>query len=157
LRFKDVYGDSEEENMFLPTLEEYLDVCIRYDKQAVLELKNKMQPQEVLAIARVVQEKGWLERTTFISFSGENLLELRKGFPTADAQFLVEKASDEEIAFMLENRLGGDFRWDKVKKKTVKRLHDAGLKVNCWTVDDKGCARWLKRCGVDFITSNILE
>ena len=157
LRFKDVYGDSEEENMYLPSLEEYISICKKYDKQAILELKNKMEPHEVLAIAAAVTEYGWFDRTTFISFSGENLVELRKGYPQADAQFLVEDATEEEIEFMLEHHLGGDLRWSCVTRKIVKRLHNAGLKVNCWTVNGKECARILKGYGVDFITSNILE
>jgi len=157
LRFKDVYGESEEENMYLPSLEEYLQICKKYDKQAILELKKKMEPQDVLGIAATVEENGWFERTTFISFSGENLVELRKGYPTADAQFLVEEATEEEIQFMIDNKLDADLRWDCVRKKLVERLHNAGLKVNCWTVDGKECARLMKKCGVDFITSNILE
>lgn len=157
LRFKDVYGDSEEKNMYLPSLEEYLEICKKYDKQAILELKNKMQPHEVLGIAKAVQDSGWFDRTTFISFSGENLVELRKEYPNASAQFLVEEATDEEIQFMIDHRLDADLRWDCVKTKVVERLHNAGLKVNCWTVDGKECARMMKKCGVDYITSNILE
>lgn len=157
LRFKDVYGDSEEKNMYLPSLDEYLEICKQYDKQAILELKNKMQPHEVLGIAKAVEDSGWFDRTTFISFSGENLVELRKGYPTADAQFLVEEATEEEIQFMIDNRFDADLRWDCVKTHVVERLHKAGLKVNCWTVDGKECARMMKKCGVDYITSNILE
>lgn len=157
LRFKDVYGDSDEENMYLPSLDEYLQICKKYDKQAILELKKKMEPQDVLGIAATVEANGWFERTTFISFSGENLVELRKGYPTADAQYLVEEATEEEIQFMIDNKLDADLRWDCVKKKLVERLHKEGLKVNCWTVDGRECARLMKNCGVDFITSNILE
>lgn len=157
LRFKDVYGDSEEENMYLPSLEEYIEICKKYDKQAILELKNQMQPHEVLAIAKAVEDCGWFDRTTFISFSGENLVELRKGYPQADAQYLIEEATEEEIQFMIDNRFDADMRWDCVKTKVVERLHNAGLKVNCWTVDGKECARMMKKCGVDYITSNILE
>ena len=157
LRFKDVYGNSDEENMYLPSLNEYLDICKKYDKQAILELKNKMEPQDVFGIAKAVEESGWFERTTFISFSGENLVELRKGYPTADAQYLLEKVTEEEIQFMVTNRLDADLRWDCIKKKLVERLHNEGLKVNCWTVDGKECARMMMYCGVDFITSNILE
>ena len=129
---------------------------MKYEKFE-LELKKKMEPQDVLGIAATVEENGWFERTTFISFSGENLVELRKGYPTADAQFLVEEATEEEIQFMIDNKLDADLRWDCVRKKLVERLHNAGLKVNCWTVDGKECARLMKKCGVDFITSNILE
>jgi glycerophosphoryl diester phosphodiesterase len=157
LRFKDVYGDSEEKNMYLPSLDEYLAICIKYDKQAILELKNEMEPHQVLGIAKAVEDSGWFDRTTFISFSGENLLALREGYPYANAQFLVEDATEEEIQFMIDHHLDADVYWASVTKDLVERLHNEGLKVNCWTVDEKEDARMLKKCGVDYITSNILE
>ena len=141
----------------LPSLEEYIRICKKYDKQAILELKNKMQPHEVLGIAKAVQDCGWFDRTTFISFSGENLIELRKKYPNASAQFLVEEATDEEIQFMIDHRLDADLCCDCVRTTVVERLHNAGLKVNCWTVDEKEYAYTMKKCGVDYITSNILE
>ena len=157
LRFKDIYGNSEEENMYLPSLEEYINICKKYDKQAVLELKNKMEPQDVLGIAASIEKLGWLERTTFIAFSRENLLALRGGYPTADAQLLTEKVTEDDVQFMIKNHLGADLRWDCVRRKLIDRLHREGLKVNCWTVNGRECARWIKNCGIDFITSNILE
>jgi glycerophosphoryl diester phosphodiesterase len=42
-------------------------------------------------------------------------------------------------------------------KEIVALLHDNGLKVNCWTVDDAEKAEQLVEWGVDYITSNILE
>ena len=157
LRFKDTYGDSDREDMFLPSLDEYLETCKKYDKQAILELKNKMQPQDVLGIAKTVKNSGWFDRTTFISFSSENLVELRKIYPTADAQYLLENMSEREFQFVVENRLDVDMYWPSVTKKQVERLHKEGLKVNCWTVDDKEGAKRMIDCGVDFITTNILE
>lgn len=157
LRFKDPYGESEALNAYLPSLDEYISICKLYDKQAVLELKNQMEPRFVVEIAKQIERHGWLHRTTFISFSGENLLALRKSYPEADAQFLVDKATDKELSFMIEHRLGGDFCWKSVRKRKVERLHKAGLKVNCWTVDGIACAKWIAYCGVDYITSNIIE
>ena len=157
LRFKDVYGDSEEETTYLPSLDEYLRICKKYDKQAILELKNRMDAKDILGIASAVEESGWLDRTTFISFSGENLAELRKNYPTVEAQYLLEDVTEENIQFMKDHRLDADLRWDCIRTRLVKRLHSEGIKVNCWTVDGRECARLMRNCGVDFITSNILE
>ena len=156
LRFRDPYTESEEIYR-LPSLEEYVNVCKKYDKQAILELKNKMRPQEVLAIAKVIEELGWLERTTFISFAGENLLALRKEYPKASAQYLVEKVGKKEISFLEENRLDCDLKWTAGSKGKIKRLHEKGIKVNCWTVDSLPCAKVLISHGIDFITSDIIE
>jgi uncharacterized Zn finger protein (UPF0148 family) len=42
-------------------------------------------------------------------------------------------------------------------KERIDAMHQAGLEVNCWTVDDPARAEELAQWGVDYITSNILE
>lgn len=156
LRFKDPYAETDEE-FFLPSLEEYIEICVRFDKQAVLELKGDMTLDEVSGILAVIEGFGWLERTIFISFSRENLLHVRTAYPTASAQYLIEEWTDENIKFMIDNQIDASLRWDLVKSRRVKQLHNAGLKVGCWTVDGRLCAAVMAMCGVDFITTNILE
>ncbi len=157
LRFKDINGTSEEKNLYLPSLEEYINICKKYNKQAILELKNEMTKELVWEIAESIKAQGWYDRTTFISFSGNNLVWLREKYSDASAQFLTEKYTEEDMQFMLKHKLDGDFCWAYLKRSTVKRMHEAGLKVNVWTVNGVACARLMKAYGVDYITSNILE
>lgn len=156
VRLKNLEGVIDE-NLYLPSLEEYIKICKKYDKQAILELKNEMSKEHVWAIADEVKELGWLERTTFISFSGVNLVNLRARYQTADAQYLTEESNQQEIAFMIENNLSADLSFECVTKEKVETLHQAGLKVNCWTVDALSDAEKMKACGVDMITTDILE
>ena len=141
----------------MPTLEEYIGICKKYDKIAVLELKNPMEERYILKIVEIIKRMDWFEKTIFISFAGENLVTLKKAYPTAMAQFLTETTSEEDFNFMLENDLDADLFEGTVNKEFVDRLHAAGKKVNVWTVDTIERAEYLKACGVDFITSNILE
>ena len=156
MRFKDVYG-SGEELYYFPTLEEYIAICKQFDKQAILEIKNLMPEQTAQAVAKAVEATGWLERTTFISFAADNLLSIRKLYPNVQAQYLVQYVDSEDIDFMIKNRLDGSFAWISITPSRVRRMHKAGLNVGCWTVDGRLMAWWMKACGVDFITSNILE
>lgn len=156
VRLKDENG-LQREDLCLPSLEEYFSICNRYQKKAVLELKNPMDKDMVWAIAEKSVQTGVFENVIFISFDAQNLLYLREKYPTATAQFLTETATEEEIAFMIENKLDADL-WDEcVTKEKVDALHAHGLKVNVWTVDSVERANEMKACGVDFITSNILE
>lgn len=157
VRMKDTDGVTDRADLFLPTLEEYISICKKYDKVAVLELKNKMEREHVWGIAEVVQGLGWFEKTIFISFAGENLVALKEKYPTATAQFLTEEASEETYRFMVDNGLDADLCGYCVSKEFVDKLHNAGIKVNCWTLDKLEHAELAKACGVDFITSNILE
>ena len=157
IRMKDTDGVTERADLFLPTLEEYISICKKYDKVAVLELKNRMEEQHVKGIAQTVEKLGWLEKTTFISFAGENLVDLRKYYPNASAQFLTEYATEENLKFMLDNGLDADLCGYCVSKEYVDKLHAAGGKVNCWTIDKIEHAELMRDAGVDYITTNILE
>lgn len=44
-----------------------------------------------------------------------------------------------------------------LNKEMVDKIHSAGAKVSCWTVDDAESMRWALALGVDSITSNQLD
>lgn len=50
-----------------------------------------------------------------------------------------------------------DVRHDRLNEQTVAMLKQAGVEINCWTVDDPARAEELISLGVDYITTNILE
>jgi len=157
LRIKDTDGITDREDLFLPSLEEYISICRKYDKQAILELKNAMAKEKVWEIVEIIKAMAWFERTTFISFYGENLVALKEKYPTADAQFLAEKCGETEIAYMQKYGFDADLDYNILTKELVSALHEKGIKVNCWTVNTLEKASYLRDCGVDFITTNILE
>jgi glycerophosphoryl diester phosphodiesterase len=157
VRMTDRDGITERNDIFLPTLEEYLSICKKYDKVAVLELKRDMERQHVEGIAAAVDAAGMFEKTTFISFSKNNMLYLRDARPDANAQFLTSTLSEENIAFILDNKLDADIYHKAMTKEFVDLMHANGRVVNVWTVDTIEDAETVREMGVDMITSNILE
>ena len=157
VRFTDRDGVTKRNDIFLPTLEEYLSICKKYEKEAVLELKNEMTSENVEGIAAAVDAAGMFEKTTFISFSKNNMLYLRDARPDANAQFLTSTLSEENIAFMLDNKLDADIYHKAMTKEFVDLMHANGRVVNVWTVDTIEDAETVREMGVDMITSNILE
>ncbi len=157
VRLTDRDGVTERADIFLPSLNEYLSICKKYEKVAVLELKEEMKEEYVAGIAAAVESAGMLERTTFISFCGNNLIYLRRHYPNANAQFLSGNTNPETVDFMLKNGLDADIYHGSVDKDFVDLMHQNGRVVNVWTVDKLEDAERLRDCGVDMITSNILE
>ena len=157
VRMTDRDGITERNDIFLPTLEEYLSICKKYEKEAVLELKNEMTSENVEGIAAAVDAAGMFEKTTFISFSKNNMFYLRDARPDANAQFLTSTLSEENIAFMLDNKLDADIYHKAMTKEFVDLMHANGRVVNVWTVDTIEDAETVREMGVDMITSNILE
>lgn len=156
LRLTDLNGNPRED-LCLPTLEEYLRVCRQYGKQAILELKNQMARENVWKIVEIVKKEAWYAHTTFISFSKLNLLAIREKYPDADAQFLSSVCSEEDIAFMIENRLDADLNGNCVTAEKVKALREGGRKINVWTLNNPEHMELARVFGLDFVTTNILE
>ncbi len=50
-----------------------------------------------------------------------------------------------------------DILYTELNKERIDDLHAHGVKVNCWTCDNKDFAEKLCEFGIDYITSNILE
>lgn len=141
----------------LPTLQEYISICKRYEKTAVLELKNPIPEDDICRIIEIITQMDYTKHTIVISFFPENLLFLRKHYPDQAAQFLTVEWKDEWFDILKGNNLGLDIYHGTVTRELVDKFHAAGLEVNCWTVDDPKDAARVISCGVDYITSNILE
>lgn len=80
------YGYQPQEGKFrsdlrIPSLSEYISICKRYEKVAVPELKQPMQPEEIAVVVEEFRAQAYLENTVFISFHWENLAEIRRLVP----------------------------------------------------------------------------
>ena len=159
LRLKDVGTEQTREDLCLPTLEEYISICRKYDKTAVLELKNRMPDESVWEVAEIVRACGWLEKTIFISFKLDNLIALRAKYPAQRAQYLLSKIEEPEAVLetLTKYQLSLDVKHTALTHEMVEAIHAAGLEVNAWTVDTLEDAARVMAMGVDYITSNILE
>lgn len=153
----DTDGKTLRSDLVFPDLIDYVNVCKKYNKRAVLELKLRIENEKIDEIVKIIKDAGQFENTTVISFNRENLVHLRKAEKTADIQYLTGDVPDEVIDFIAEYGFGLDASYDRIDKSIIDRVHAANLKVNCWTVDDKSAAEKLIESGVDFITTNILE
>ncbi len=157
LRMLDTDNETARDDLFLPTLEEYFSICRKYEKTAVLELKEEMSEEAVLSIAKAAEALSMLPSTVFISFSGQNLLYLRKHFPDTTAQFLSSSVSDEVVQFILEHNFDADISHRAITKEFIDVMHENGRIVNAWTVNTVEDATRLADIGIDMITTNILE
>ncbi|MBS1455861.1 MAG: hypothetical protein HP008_02200 [Clostridia bacterium] len=157
IRLKDLDGNDRADLCF-PSLEEYLDICKKYEKVCVLELKNPMAAEDIKGIYETVVKTYEVKRVIFISFSYENLVELRKLDKTATLQFLTgDQVTDDLIKKIKKYDMDLDIYYERLNKENILFLHSSGVKVNCWTVNDFSYGEKLATWDVDFITSNILE
>lgn len=157
LRLLDRESETPRWDLVLPTLEEYIGICKKYNKIAVLELKNPMPEACVVEIIRAVEAMEYADKMVVISFSFDNMVLLRKNFPGQKAQFLLKAWDDKWLPELKKYELGLDIKFTAITSELVEKIHGIGQEINCWTVDDPAEAARVIECGVDYITTNILE
>lgn len=156
LRLTDLDGNARGD-LLLPTLEEYVHICKKYDKDCVLEIKNHFEPEDIDNVIAIIRGIGWLERTIFISFDLPNMICIRERLPQQRAQYLVSTFGDDLLDILTGYHLDLDIKYSSLSAEQVRACHEAGIQVNVWTVNEAADAERLAGYGVDFITSNILE
>jgi len=156
MNLKDIDDESFRIDLKMPNLKEYISICKKYEKIAVLELKNPMEENSVLGIIEQIKELEFLENVIFISFDYNNLVIIKEHYPNCKVQFLTMN-TDDLMEKILAYKMDLDIWYKIVTKELVDECHKNGIEVNCWTVDDPEIAVKMIDYGVDYITSNILE
>ena len=157
VRLKDVDDQRGRTDLCLPSLQEYVQICKKYDKTCVLELKNPIPADAIERMVQLIRDEAYLDRVIFISFHLENCVCLRHLLPEQKIQFLTGYFPDWLVDTLKRYCLDLDIYYKALTKEIVDAVHAEGIEINAWTVDDVDDARRLADWGIDYITSNIVE
>lgn len=141
----------------IPSLQEYIAICKKYEKIAVLELKNHFDKEDVFEILEIIEDFGYLDQTIFISFDYDNLVFVKEKLPGQPVQFLTGQCDEALVKKLAECGMDLDLYYKGMTPELARICRRYGVKINCWTVDSVEDADYLIECGVEYITSNILE
>jgi len=144
-------------DLIIPSLEEYITICKKYDKKCVLELKGAFAPEMIAKMVEEIRGLDYLDGVIFISFNFDNMVCLRNMLPNQEMELLISRYDSEVLGWLNQYNWDIDIRYSAITKEAVDKIHANGHKINCWTVDEKEFAEKLVEWGVDYITSNILE
>ena len=151
------------------TLGEFLDICKEYDVVPVVEVKvcttihsnTKAENEPVFdgipALINLIDQKGLADKVVIISFMPGVVDFIHRHYPDITVQVL---AGDEDgtimewVEWCKQYKMDLDVDHTIVTKEAVDAMHEAGLKVNVWTVDGVEDFERVKAMGVDFITTN---
>ena len=152
-------AEKKRADLVPPSLEEYIDICKKYGKIAVLELKNRMEKEDIARILATIEAMEYLENVIFISFSFENMLSIKQLRPEQPVQFLIGKEGilEERLPEMKKYKMDLDIAHTLLTKELVDALHAEGIRINVWTVGIAADAEKYAAWGVDYITTNNLE
>jgi len=161
-----VWKGTEFEGERIPTLQEVLAI-LPEEKGLVIELKGGdsiARPSAEIVMGSGIDPA----RITFIAFDQATLAAVKRGAPACRALFLSDFTKDKatgewtptaDTLIDTARRLKADgldvkANPDVLDKAFVDRVHNAGLSLHVYTVDDPDLARRLMEVGVDSITTN---
>ena len=126
------------EDLKICSLEEYLDICKKYNMTPVIELKGKNNTEYYSEIVDLANQ--FEVNPVYISFHIENLQTMRR-LTQCKMYYLVQKISEDDIqdAKSIEN-CGIDFNGNKdknFKSDIIKKCQDAGLELGAWTINEE--------------------
>lgn len=144
------------------TLAEYLDICKEQNVRPLIELKwatgiNSNDCSGIPALIKLVEEKGF-RKTCYIMTSMKPCLEyIRTNYPDVPLQFLTGQYWSNHFDWCVKWKIDADIQAGCFSKSTVKQFHEAGLKVNVWTVNTPAAYRTYGNFGCDFMTTDNLD
>lgn len=148
----------------IPSLEEALATMPEGKHRFFVEIK--CGPEVVPALTKVYESmRARADQLVIITFNHDAAVATKKAMPWVKLYYLATGKKKDKIhandlgALIADAKangfdgldLGADWDWSA---EMVQRIHDAGLKVYVWTVDDAEKARKLAGFGVDGITTN---
>lgn len=142
----------------IPTLEEYLDVCVKGNIVPVIEIK-KCETKYLPSLKKTIDEYGLSEKAVFISFTAEYLTEYRNLDENAAILFLKSTPTKEDIDFCIENNFGINYLFTNYYKaaSAINYARKNNVPIGVWTVDHTICADAHALLGADFITTNKIK
>ncbi len=157
-RIKSIYGkEYKNDEMRIPTMEEYVNICRAGDKYCIIELKNRFATEDIKAVISEIEKLEYLHKVIFISFSLDNCIDIRTLLPEQPIQYLIVEYNKQVLDALDKYDLDLDMHYHYMSAAVIREVHSHGHKVNAWTVDDPLHAEYLASWGIDFITTNYLE
>lgn len=165
LKLCGISGKKDRSDICIPSLEEYIRICKHYEKTAVLELKGIYTKEQISEICNIIIKEDWFQKTIFIAFDLDNLIQLKELYPDQNAQYLVgesyfkKSGTNQDLLDILNKYdLDLDIYYKSLTEELAEKVHANGRKINVWTVNTQEDATRLNDIyGIDFITTNILE
>ncbi len=148
-------NDKNGEAAYLCTFETYLQVCKDGGKVAVIELKDFTDEYDARTILGIVDAEYDRKKVMFISFSYTSLLSVKKVDPSIELQYLSQTEGDRTLENCLRDNISIDVKQTILTEEMVQTYHEAGLKVNVWTVNEGTDLQRAEELGVDYITTDV--
>ena len=157
-----VNGLSQYPNEKIALFSDYLKICRKYGKVAVVELKPQTNINNIDKIVNMVNSYNMRNSVIYISFDKsyiDRVLEIDKK-AVVQKLYLVNDSIDydnfnyDSIGLEIESWGQTD---NNIIETNLRKLQSKGVLVSTWTTDTANTKRSLENKCVDFITTNLIN
>lgn len=143
----------------LASAQEYLDVCREKGVRPLIELKwstgiNSKDCSNIPMLIDFIEKNGFRDKCIILTSMKPCLEYIRKHYPDVTLQFLTGQYWPNHFDWCLEHRMDVDIQRTYFTAEDVRKFHDAGLKVNVWTVNTPEDIATYTEAGCDFLTTD---
>ena len=152
-------GISDYPGLKIPKFEDYIAICKQYGAIPVIEIKGikNNDIKYYKKMLSIIREYGMEDNCMCIG-SLECMTIVRSLTRRIHVQVIVYQGDDPTDDLLLQiaalENSGADFHNTHISSNMIKKCHELGLLVNCWTINDSYIIENFRNLGVDFITSN---
>lgn len=150
-------NNKTKQDVYLCTFETYLQACKAGGKVAVIELKDLFGKSDIRKILATVDQEYDRAHVSFISFYYLSLLRVKEVDASIELQYLSQTEADPVFESCLSDGISIDVKQNILTEALVETFHEAGLKVNVWTVNENADLRAACALGVDYITTDVFS
>lgn len=140
-------------NEYLPTFEEYLELCVYYDKVAVIEIKEVLELTSLTDVVNRIENHPGL-KAVIISFNINYLKYIRALSSQFELQLLVNEIEESVIYDARVNQIDLSIWHELINPDLVKRLKKEGFKIALFTVNDPKLQVKYAKMGIDYLTTD---
>lgn len=152
---------SSNENLFIPTLDEFLSLCSSEGLIPILDIKpevKEMSNENYNSLLTSLNKYDLLDKSIFTSTSKEVLTELRRRDNLTTIAVMMD-ASQDNLEFTKElNNAFIYFSYDKLTDEKIDLINKNNLRFGVWTVDDEKVAKhFLEKGTIMIVTDNLIR
>lgn len=150
-------GATEYPNLKVPTLEETLVLCRKYNVEPMIEFKLINDYAQLDTLIALLKKYGFEYKSSIISSVTYLIDEFRKRGGKAEALYLNTVTPESTALLQGYGNCGYALSYTVTTQQVIQEIHDAGLSVAVYTVNDTTVARRLASWGADYITSDTIR
>lgn len=138
----------------IPTLEQALEVCEKYNATPFIEIKGGTAA-DINRLSLLISKYENYKNFVFISFAKEHILQLKNLLPEITVLWLKNMPKAEDITYCLENNIDGiDFNYKNTSAELIKKIAASNLITAAYTCDSVEDFCQLCSLKVNYITTN---